>query len=138
MLGPVDHVGYLVRDLQAAVADFRARLGVEVQRRFERPQFALEGVYLGAGTGDIEIFTFTDAELARSRLDGAELRLDHVAYRVSDIQSLAGSLRAQGVRFSGPDLRGELSEAVDLGGMLHLWTIPDSCLGLSIQLMQAL
>ncbi len=32
MLSPVDHVGYLVRDLDAAVAEFSERFGLEVVR----------------------------------------------------------------------------------------------------------
>jgi catechol 2,3-dioxygenase-like lactoylglutathione lyase family enzyme len=138
VLGRVDHVGYLVEQLEWGVASFSERLGVPVVRRFERPQFALEGAYLGAGHGDIEVFTFTDPELLDARLDGRKMLLDHVAHEVEDIASLAASLRRGGVRFSGPDLRGELTEAVDLGGVLHLWTVPDSCDGVSLQLMQRL
>lgn len=136
MLGPVDHVGYLARDLEASVAAAQRQLGVPVVRRFERPQFDLQGVYLGAGRGEIEIFSFTDPELTRRRLGGRELLLDHVAYEVLDIAALSARMREEGVRFCGPDMREELPEAVDLGGVLHLWTVPESFCGQSIQLMQ--
>jgi hypothetical protein len=118
------------------VAEFTELLGASIVRRFERPQYSLQGVYLGSGHGDIEIYNFTDPELNRARLGDASLRLDHVAYEVTDIEACAAAMRRGGVRFSGPDLREELHQAVDLGGVLHLWTMPESCLGQFLQLMQ--
>jgi catechol 2,3-dioxygenase-like lactoylglutathione lyase family enzyme len=136
MLGRVHHVGYLACDLQAALSRFSARFAVDAVRRFERPQFELEGIYLGAADGDIELFSFTDAELLERRLGGAELLLDHVAYEVADLAALEARMRREGVRFAGPDLREELTEPLDLGGTLHLWTVPETCWGQSLQLLQ--
>jgi len=135
MLGALDHVGYLATDLDAAIAECEELLGVEVQRRFERPQFELLGAYLGAD-GAIELFTFTDAELLARRSAGRAVSLDHVAYEVKDIEATARRMASRGVRFSGADLRGELSSPVDLGGVLHLWTVPETCGGQAIQLLQ--
>jgi catechol 2,3-dioxygenase-like lactoylglutathione lyase family enzyme len=136
MLGRIDHVGYLAADLEGAVESMGQRLGLPVVKRFERPQFDLVGVYLGAGHAGIEIFTFTDPELLRDRCAGAELRLDHVAYDVADIETVCAELRTRGVRFCGPDNRDELPGPVDLGGVLHVWTVPQTSCGQSIQLMQ--
>jgi catechol 2,3-dioxygenase-like lactoylglutathione lyase family enzyme len=136
MLGTIDHVGYLARDLEQGIADFRRRLGVEVVRRFERPQFSLLGAYLGSGSGELELFVFSDPALQAERLAGRELVLDHIAFSVPDIAALQARLAAESVRFSGPDLRGELTEPVDLGGALHLWTVPETCGGQALQLIQ--
>lgn len=136
MLGAVDHVGYLASDLEASVGDFTGLLGVRIARRFERPEFSVVGVYLGADGGDVEVFSFTDECLNAERLGHSRLLLDHVAYEVADIEATAATMRDAGVRFSGPDLREELHAAVDLGGVLHLWTIPETCRGQSIQLLQ--
>jgi catechol 2,3-dioxygenase-like lactoylglutathione lyase family enzyme len=136
MLGVIDHVGYLARDLEGSIADFQQRLGVEVVRRFERPQFSLLGAYVGSGSGELELFAFSEPELQAERLAGRELVLDHVAYTVPDIAALQARLAAEGIRFSGPDLRGELTEPVDLGGALHLWTVPETCGGQALQLIQ--
>jgi catechol 2,3-dioxygenase-like lactoylglutathione lyase family enzyme len=136
MLGKIDHVGYLAADLEGAVESMGERLGLPIVKRFERPQFDLVGVYLGAGHAGIEIFTFTDAELLTDRLVGAVLRLDHVAYEVSDIEAVCAELRTRGVRFCGPDNRDELPGPIDLGGVLHVWTVPETSCGQSMQLMQ--
>jgi catechol 2,3-dioxygenase-like lactoylglutathione lyase family enzyme len=136
MLGAVHHVGYLARDLDAAVERFVERFQAPIVRRFEREQFALSGVYLGAAHGDIELFSFTEPDLLERRIGGADLVLDHVAYEVPDLAALSQRMRGEGVRFCGPDLREELPEPVDLGGTLHLWTVPETCWGLSLQLLQ--
>jgi catechol 2,3-dioxygenase-like lactoylglutathione lyase family enzyme len=136
VLGPVDHVGYLTRDLDTGVAAAQELLSVDVVLRFERPQFDLLGAYLGTGTGHIEVFTFGDPALLEKRMGDELLHLDHVAYLVQDIRAFAARLRSSGVRFSRPALRGELYEPVDLGGVLHLWTLPATCGGTCLQLMQ--
>jgi len=137
MLGRIDHVGYLAADLEASVQAMVAKLGLPVVKRFERPQFELVGVYLGDGHPGIEIFTFSDPALTTRRLAGEpELKLDHVAYEVADIERLCAELRLRGVRFCGPDNREELPGPVDLGGTLHIWTVPETSCGQSLQLMQ--
>jgi len=136
MLGPVDHIGYLTHDLETGIALAQELFELPVVRRFERPQFDLQGAYLGVGDGHVEVFTFGDAKLLVGRIGGERLKLDHVAYEVDDIFAYATHLASRGVRFSGPDLRGELHEPADLGGVLHLWTVPGTTGGTCLQLLQ--
>ncbi len=136
MIGRIDHVGYLTGDIEGAAESMGERLGVPIVKRFERPQFDLVGIYLGEGHAGIEIFTFTDPELLERRLAGAEMKLDHVAYKVADIEAVCAEMRTRGVRFCGPDNRDEMPGPVDLGGTLHVWTVPETSCGQSMQLMQ--
>ncbi|HEY4897186.1 MAG TPA: VOC family protein [Solirubrobacteraceae bacterium] len=136
MLGAVDHVGYLALELDETIAEFTRVFGVQVVRRFERPAIDVIGAYLGEGEGSVEVFTFGERDLTERRLAGAAAALDHVAYAVDDIEAVAASMRHVGVRFSGPDLRGELHEPIELGGVLHLWTLPETSAGQTIQLLQ--
>lgn len=136
MLGTLDHVGYLARDLEAGIAEFCDHLGIEQVKRFERPQLELIGAYLGPGNGNIELFSFTDPLLQSERLGTAEITLDHVAYEVADIAATEARMRAAGVRFCGPDQREEFSQPIELGGVLHLWTVRETTCGQSIQLLQ--
>jgi catechol 2,3-dioxygenase-like lactoylglutathione lyase family enzyme len=138
MLGRIDHVGYLAADLEEAVGSMIATLGIPVVKRFERPRFDLAGVYLGKGHPGIEIFTFTDPELLSDRLGHTRFSLDHVAYDVTDIEAVCAELSTRGVRFCGPDNRDEMPGPVDLGGVLHVWTVPETSCGQSMQLMQRL
>ncbi len=120
-MSAVDHVGYLVRDLDAGIELARAAFGVEVVRPVDRPQWSLLGVYMGE-EAEIEVFTFTDAALLAERLGGADLVVDHVARAVDDIAAEMAVLRERGIRFSGPDMREDVDEPFDLGGALHIWT----------------
>jgi catechol 2,3-dioxygenase-like lactoylglutathione lyase family enzyme len=136
MLGRIDHVGYLAHDLERGISVFTETFAMDVVRRFERPQFSLQGAYLGSETGNVEVFTFSDSELLHDRLGERALALDHVAHEVEDIHAVQAALAHAGARFSGPDLRGEVGEPLDLGGVLHLWTVPTTCDGVALQLMQ--
>lgn len=136
MLDTLDHVGYLARDLDAGVAELCARLGIEGVRRFERPQLGLLGAYIGAGSGSIEVFSFTDPDLGDEILGSHDMLLDHVAFEVSDITATEARMRGAGVLFCKPDQREELLAPIDLGGILHLWTRRESTCGQSIQLLQ--
>ena len=137
LLGDFDHVGYLVRDLDAAVARAQHAFALPVARTLELPQYAIAAAFLGEGRGTLEIFTIDDAELREPRLGDDEQRIDHVAFRVADIDAAAAMLRAGGARFSGPDRRGEVPGTIELGGTRHLWTLPESTAGLAVQLIEA-
>ena len=123
----LDHVGYLVRDLERATADATRRFATDVTRTVDRPQWSLFGYYVG----QIEVFTFTDPQLLDERLGDVDARLDHVAWAVEDIE--AAMARFEGARWSGPDLREAAAEPFDLGGALHAWTVVD---GLGLQLIE--
>lgn len=123
----IDHVGYLVRDLDAGLELARHLTGGEIDRAVDRPQWSLFGYYVG----QIEVFTFRDAELLDERLGGVDAKLDHIAEQVDDIR--AAMARLAGARFSGPDLRETVDEPFDLGSALHIWTVVD---GLGLQLLQ--
>ena len=124
----IDHVGYLVRDLDRGLELARRLTGREADREVDRPQWSLFGYYVG----QVEVFTFRDAERLDARIgESVDARLDHIAYAVDDIRVAMAEL--VGARWSGPDLRVEVDEPFDLGAALHIWTVVD---GLGLQLMQ--
>jgi hypothetical protein len=82
------------------------------------------------------VFTFTDPELLARRLGTSNIVLDHVACAVADIDAVAAAMKRAGVHFSGPDLQGEIDAPIVLSGVRHLWTIPETSRGQSIQLVQ--
>ncbi|MGD1049974.1 MAG: VOC family protein [Solirubrobacteraceae bacterium] len=136
MFGEFDHVGFLVRDLDAAVAEAQRAFSLPLVRTLELPQYGIAAAFLGPGRGTLEIFTIEDPELREPRLDGAQQRIDHMAFRVEELDGPAATLRAAGSRFSGPDRRGEVPGPLELGGMRHIWTLPESTAGLALQLIE--
>jgi len=137
LFGAFDHAGFLVRDLDAAVARAQRAFGLPLARTLELEQYGISAVFLGEDRGTLEIFTLADAQLRETRLGSDEQRIDHLAFRVTDIDAIAAALRAGGARFSGPDRRGEEPGPIELGGSRHIWTLPESTAGLALQLIEA-
>jgi catechol 2,3-dioxygenase-like lactoylglutathione lyase family enzyme len=136
VFGRFDHVGLIVADLDDAVARARESLGLPIARTSTIERYGLEAVFLGEGTGTLEIFTFADPEILTGRLEGAATRLDHVAFEVDDLEGLSATLRATGVSFAGPDRRDEALEPIVFGPVLNLWTRPETAGGMAIQLLE--
>jgi len=136
MFGPLDHIGFLVRDLDGAVAAAQASFGLPIARHSELAQFSIKATFLGEGTGTLEIFTFTDTDILDERLGEDDRRIDHAAFRVADLGTLAATLRASGVRFCTPDRREELAEPISTGPSRALWTRPESSAGVALQLIE--
>ena len=136
MFGDFDHVGLFVLDLDGAVAQARAALGLEIARTAVLAGYGIDAVFLGPGNGTLEIFTCSDTELRDRRLDGRDRRLDHIAFRVDGLDAIGAALRAAGGRFTSPDRREEVTEPIELGGVRHLWTVPDSTGGVALQLTE--
>jgi catechol 2,3-dioxygenase-like lactoylglutathione lyase family enzyme len=126
LFGAFDHTGFLVRDLDAAVERAQRAFGLPVARTLELEQYGISAVFLGEGRGTLEIFTLADAQLRETRLGSDEQRIDHLGFRVTDIDAIAAALRAGGARFSGPDR-----------GSRHIWTLPESTAGFGLQLIEA-
>ncbi|MGA2758650.1 MAG: VOC family protein [Solirubrobacteraceae bacterium] len=137
MFGQFDHTGFLVRDLDAAVERAQRAFGLPLARTLELPQYGISAAFLGEGRGTLEIFTLADPQLREPRLGSDEQRIDHLAFRVPDLDAIAATLRAGGARFSGPDRQGELPGPIELGGSRHIWTLPESTAGLALQLIEA-
>jgi catechol 2,3-dioxygenase-like lactoylglutathione lyase family enzyme len=138
MFGEFDHVGWIVRDLDAAATWAREALGLGLARTATLPQYGVDAYFLGPGSGTLEIFTLADAALLESRLGGQPRRLDHVAFRVSGLDELIETLRASGARFCTPDRGQEIDGPLEVGTMRQLWTVPESTGGLALQLNEPL
>jgi len=138
VFGEFDHVGWFVRDLDAASAWAHEALGLEVVRSVALEQYGIEARFLGPGTGTLEIFTVADEELRERRLEGAPRRLDHVCFRLRDLDAVLAQLRASGARFCTPDRATEIDEPLEIGTNRQIWTVPQSTGGLALQLNEPL
>ena len=128
-LGPVDHVGIAVSDLDAAVRFHTEVLGLVLTHREDNPeQGVTEAMLEPQNPGDTQIQL-----VAPSRADSPVARflarrgpgLHHVAYAVADLASASDVLRHRGVRllYDSPraGTRGSLINFVhpaDAGGVL--------------------
>jgi methylmalonyl-CoA/ethylmalonyl-CoA epimerase len=94
----IDHVGIAVSDLDAAVAEYRAALGVEPSHREVVEDQGVEEVLFLAGGSYIQLLAALSPESPVGRfLSRRGEGLHHVGYRVTDVRSALERMRAAGV-----------------------------------------
>lgn len=113
MLTGLHHVGYVVPDLDRAIAFYTETLGMKLTVRVSAPQMGLEiGVFrLGDGTTGIELMKPTTdtgmyAEFLRANPNGA---LHHVAYATAKpLTEAAEQVKGCGLHLAPPSLDGPI------------------------------
>jgi catechol 2,3-dioxygenase-like lactoylglutathione lyase family enzyme len=129
-----DHVGILVNDLEAACAFARDVLQLGEPQEVRVDEHGMSAAFFPLGAGRLELLRFDDPG---DRLPpGQDVRIDHVAVEVDDLEGEAERLRSNGVRFQGPRTPEEVQEPVELRGRRHLWTVPESSGGFMLQLTE--
>jgi methylmalonyl-CoA/ethylmalonyl-CoA epimerase len=99
MILAIDHVGIAVTDLEAAVARYRAVLGVEPSHRERIEEQGVEEVLIDVGGSAIQLLGALGADTPVGRfLAKRGPGLHHVAYRVEDLAEELRRLRADGIR----------------------------------------
>jgi catechol 2,3-dioxygenase-like lactoylglutathione lyase family enzyme len=114
-----DHVGYVVGDLDGAQRR-QEDLGFELLGRVELTPLGVEVAMLASGGQKVELVRLLDPEVDARRRGDAATRLDHVAYRVADLDAATAALVAAGAELVGPDDT-PLEQPVELAGTRHVW-----------------
>ncbi len=130
-LGPLDHVGFAVVDLEAAVEFHTRVLGLVVQHREQNPEQGVIEVMLidaaasGPSTQLQLLSPLDDSSPVHRFLVNRGPGLHHLAYRVTDVRTASGVLQRRGLRliYDAPraGTRGSLINFVhpkDTGGVL--------------------
>jgi methylmalonyl-CoA/ethylmalonyl-CoA epimerase len=129
----LDHVGIAVRDLDAALASYKERYGVEPLHRETVPAQGVEEAMLPVGGSFIQLLAplSPDTTVARFIERNGE-GMHHVAFAVADIDAALEHLASEGATLIDPvakpgsrnsriafvhpkDLAGTLIELVELG-----------------------
>jgi methylmalonyl-CoA/ethylmalonyl-CoA epimerase len=125
-LGKVDHVGYVVDDLDGARAFLTGVLGFAVDREVSVPG-RVRAVVLSQGGNSIELM-----DIAEARATGVppeSLPRDHVALEVENLDEAVAQLRAAGVETTRP-------EASSSGSTRSYFTKPETSYGIAYQLFE--
>jgi methylmalonyl-CoA/ethylmalonyl-CoA epimerase len=131
MFTHVDHVGLAVRDLDAAIAQYRANFGIEEWERIELPERHMVVGVARFGETFIELIAPTSDEAAFAKfLSERGPGLHHIAYRVADIAAALAELKTRGVRLVDEAPR------PGLHGTLVAFLHPKSTLGALVELVQ--
>lgn len=98
MLLDVDHVGIAVRDLAAAVEEYRATFGIEPVLRERVEDQGVEEVLYRVGTSYIQLLGALGPDTPVGKfLERRGEGLHHVGYRVEDVADAIDRLKAEGV-----------------------------------------
>ncbi len=130
-LGPIHHVGYVVRDLDAAIAALGATFTATVTAREVMDAQGVEAVMLEGPGGAVELISPLDPEGAIARfMDKRGEGFHHVAIAVPDIEAALDALAAGGVELI--DRHGRRG----LGGHVVAFIHPRSAVGVLTELVQ--
>lgn len=116
----VDHVGVLVRDLEAAAKAWTSRFRADVARRVEAPALGISAVFLFTSGTSVELYTLHDAAALERSLGARRARLDHIALR---LPSADGPVLT-GCRLRGPGRPDPIESPVVIGGDSNVWIDP--------------
>ena len=127
----LDHIGIAVGDIDAALAFYKAALGVDVDGTEEVPSQGVRAHFLRVGSASLELLEATadDSPIGRyvaRRGPG----LHHITLRVDDIAASLERLRAQGVRLIDETPRDGAE------GALVAFVHPSSAHGVLVELKQ--
>ena len=97
-LTEVDHVGIAVRDLDAAVAEYRSAFGLEPVHREHVEDQGVEEVLFAVGHSYIQLLAATGPDTPVGRfLERRGEGVHHVGYRVEDLERVLMALKAAGL-----------------------------------------
>ena len=98
VLQDIDHVGIAVADLDSAVREYGAALGVDVAHRERVEDQGVEEVLFRAGSSYIQLLGSLGPDTPVGRfLEHRGEGIHHVGYRVADVGSVLERLRSAGV-----------------------------------------
>ena len=132
-IGPIDHIGIAVANLDAALRFYHHTLGLEAPVIEEVADQRVRTAIFGSGDGRVELLESTDPEgpigkFIAKRGEG----IHHVALRVPDVKAKLMELEAQGIQLIDREPR------IGAGGHLIAFLHPKSTGGVLLELTQHL
>lgn len=127
----IDHVGIAVRDLDAAVQDYRRLLGLEPTHRERVEDQGVEEVLFPLGASWVQLLGALGPDTPVGRfLERRGEGVHHLAYRVKDVAAALDALRSAGVPL--------VDEAPRRGsrGTLIAFVHPQGMRGVLVELVQ--
>jgi methylmalonyl-CoA/ethylmalonyl-CoA epimerase len=98
-LTEIDHVGIAVRDIEAAVAEYRSAFGLEPVHRERVADQGVEEVLFAVGHSYIQLLAATGPDTPVGRfLERRGEGVHHVGYRVEELERVLMALKAAGIR----------------------------------------
>jgi methylmalonyl-CoA/ethylmalonyl-CoA epimerase len=134
MIGRLNHVAIAVRDLEAASAIYRDRLGAEVSAPVAQPEHGVTTVFITLPNSKVELIAplGVDSPIAKFLERNPDGGIHHLCYEVADIRAARDQLRAAGAR-----VLGDGEPKIGAHGKPVLFLHPKDFLGTLVELEQA-
>ena len=132
-LTSIDHIGVAVTDLPAAIAFYESTLGFTVVHEETNEISGIKEVMLAVGDSGsfIQLLApLTPESVIAKFLDRDGPGVQHIAFRVDDVEAAAAGFRRSGVRMLHD------KPAIGTAGSLINFAHPKDCGGVLIELMQ--
>jgi methylmalonyl-CoA/ethylmalonyl-CoA epimerase len=131
MLTSVDHIGFVVRDIEEAIALYTRVFDVTAWERLAMPERHMSVAVTHVGGMLLELIAPTSEQASFAKfLNERGPGMHHVAYRVDDIAVALAEVRARGIQLIDEEPRPGMHNT--LAAFLH----PKSTLGVLIELVQ--
>jgi methylmalonyl-CoA/ethylmalonyl-CoA epimerase len=99
LLDKIDHIGIAVRDLEESLKFYRDRLGLTVKGIETVPGQKVRVAFLPLGESNVELLEPTDAASPVARyIEKNGEGIQHLAFRVSNLEEKLACLKEQGVK----------------------------------------
>jgi methylmalonyl-CoA epimerase len=99
----IDHVGIVVRDIQAALEVYETALGLSLREIAEVPDQQVRVAFLPLGESNVELVQPTDDDTGIARfLEKRGEGIHHLCIEVPDIEAALAQLEAHGVPLIDP------------------------------------
>jgi len=131
MLNKIEHVAFVVDDLEAAVSHYSDVWGLEVSHREHVADQGVEEVMFQLGDSYLQLLGATGPDTTVGKfLERRGEGLHHIAYEVDDLEAMLASLKAKGVEM--------IDDQPRLGGRGHMvaFVHPKANHGLLVELIQ--
>ena len=125
MIRHVDHVAITVNDMTRSIKFYTEKLGFTITRSSETP--SMKTVFVGKGLVQLELFALKQGSAkAVPELQRDEIGIKHIAFNVTDLDTLIKEFKEKGVVF--------ISEIQQAGTRRHIFfKDPD---GITLQLLE--
>ncbi len=131
MVNKIDHIGIAVSDLEEALKFYEDVLGIKCVSKEEVPDQKVKVAFLPIGDTEVELLESTDKEGPISRyIDKKGEGVQHIAYRVDDIEVAIRECKEKGIRMIDEEPR------YGAGGAKIAFLHPKSTFGVLIELCQ--
>jgi len=97
MVGKVNHIGIMVKDLDRAIETYTQGLGILLEKRMENPDLKLRIGILKIGPLEIELLEFKDPDLPVPKAIRADKPgLSHLCFEVTHLDKTVETLKTKG------------------------------------------